>query len=79
MRVKVGDYVRVRDGVHDESMDSDRRGLVVEMVPQHGWETTNKLGLPDQALVMFKNGAFLKFHETQLEVLGDFTHKMLNE
>ena len=61
---EIGDYVRVKDGVHDDSMDESRKGLVIEhIVPRSSC-------LHDQFLVMFPNKAFLKFHVSQLEVLN---------
>jgi|TARA_R110001583_G_scaffold46283_1_gene145344 hypothetical protein len=56
--MKVGDYVYVKDGTHDERMPKGRRdGLVVELVGKR----------KDQAIVMFSNKAFLKFHLMFLE------------
>jgi ribosomal protein L21E len=55
--MKQGDYVVVNPGVHDEAMPAERRdGLIVEIVGKR----------KDQAIVMFHNGSFLKFHKTQL-------------
>jgi hypothetical protein len=55
--VKVGDYVYIKQGVHDDRMPSNRRDcLILEIVGQK----------KDQALVMFSNKAFLKFHVSQL-------------
>ena len=62
--MKTGDYVFVNLGVHDEEMPHERRdGLVVEMVGSR----------KDLAIVMFHNGAFLKFHESQLTLLVKIT------
>jgi hypothetical protein len=59
--VITGDYVTVKEDVHDESMPPTRRdGLIVQMVGK------------DQAIVMFHNGAFLKFHTSQLTSLVKF-------
>ena len=63
-----GDCVYVKPGVHDERMPDERHGLIVEMVGQHGWNTPNKLGLPDQVLVLFSNNQVLKFHKSQLKI-----------
>ena len=60
---EVGDYVHVKDGVHDDSMGESRKGLVVEYIRPRASR------LPDQFLVMFPNKNFLKFHASQLEVL----------
>jgi len=67
--VKPGDCVHIRPGVHDDRMPEERHGLIVEMVGQYGWNTTNKLGLPDQLLVLFSNNQVLKFHKSQLELM----------
>jgi len=57
--MKVGDYVRINEGVHDEKMPKERRdGMIVEVV-----------GNNDQAYVMFNNNVFLKFHKSQLTIL----------
>ena len=59
--MKVGDYVEVTLGVHDPAMPSKRRdGLDVELLGKY-----TRAG-QDQALIMFSNGAFLKFHVSQL-------------
>ena len=57
----VGDYVYVKEGVHDASMGDSRKGLIVEHIKPRASR------LPDQFLVMFPNKAFLKFHVSQLE------------
>lgn len=58
--MKVGDYVRVNEGVHDENMPKERRdGMIVEVVGNDN----------DQAYVMFNNNVFLKFHKSQLTIL----------
>ncbi|MBC8408834.1 MAG: hypothetical protein H8E12_08970 [Rhodobacteraceae bacterium] len=65
--MKVGDYIQVRPGVHDESMPAKRRdGLIVELLGQTGWNRD-----PDQVLIMFSNGVFLKFHMSQIEVISE--------
>lgn len=56
--MKVGDYVYVKEGTHDIQMPKDRRdGLIVELVGKR----------KDQAIVMFSNKVFLKFHLMFLE------------
>lgn len=63
-KIRVGDYVYINDNVHDSSMPPGRRdGLIVEILGQYGWNRD-----PDQVVVMFSNGAFLKFHESQVTV-----------
>ena len=57
--VKVGCYVIVKEGVHDENMPPLRRdGLVVGQIGQDQWQ------------VLFSNAKALKFHGSQLEVLS---------
>ena len=72
--MKLGDYVYVKPGVHDESMPDDRSGLVVELLDTWGWDRGCS-----QVLVMFSNSAFLKFHKSQLEVLGSYHTKLALE
>ena len=63
--MKPGDLVEVKLGVWDDSMPKDRRdGLVVEVLPK-----STVFKEPDQAIVMFSNGSFLKFHISQLNYL----------
>ena len=58
--MKVGDYARIKPGVHDDRMPKDRRdGMIVEIVGSR----------KDQAIVMFSNSKFLKFHKSQIETL----------
>jgi|TARA_R110001583_G_scaffold5598_11_gene30110 hypothetical protein len=65
--MKVGDYVNILPGVHDESMPNGRRdGLIVEFVEFA--HKTHPHGR-DQVIVMFSNGAFLKFHKSQIRII----------
>tara|TARA_Y100001970_G_scaffold293783_1_gene443162 strand:+ start:653 stop:901 length:249 start_codon:yes stop_codon:yes gene_type:complete len=67
VHMKPGDYVVVVNNVHDEQMPKDRRdGIVLELM-----SGSRSYGLkhPDQAMVLFSNGAMLKFHVSQLSVL----------
>ena len=58
--MKVGDYVEIVPIVHDVRMPENRRdGLIVELIGER----------KDQAIVMFSNGVFLKFHTTQIKTL----------
>lgn len=59
--MKVGDYVSVKNNTHDEAMPPGRRdGLVVEIIGKR----------KDQAIVMFSNQAFIKFHVMFLEKIN---------
>ncbi len=67
--MRAGDYVLVIDGVWDSAMPDNRPdGLVLEVF---GPETKFGLKAPDQATVLFSNGAMLKFHISQLEVISE--------
>lgn len=60
-KLNPGDYVQIKKGIHDEQMplDGRRDGLVVELLGHR----------KDQAVIMFHNNAFLKFHTSQLTLL----------
>lgn len=61
-KFNVGDYVMLaHKNVWDDQLPQDGRrdGLVVEITGDR----------KDQCLVMFHNGAFLKFHKSQLKML----------
>ena len=63
--MKPGDLVEVKTGVWDDSMPDNRRdGMIVEVFSNYLHPSQ-----PDQAVVMFSNGAFLKFHKSQLNFL----------
>jgi len=65
--MKPGDYVVVNEGVWDTSMPDGRPdGIVLEML---GPESKFGLKVPDQARVLFSNGAILKFHKSQLTIV----------
>ena len=59
--MKLGDYVEIVPGVHDPNMPSDGRrdGLIIEVIGKNN----------DQAIVMFSNKSFLKFHKSQIRIL----------
>lgn len=57
--VRIGCYVVIKSGVHDDDIPENRRdGLVVGQVGRDQWQ------------VLFSNAKALKFHESQLEVLS---------
>lgn len=59
-KIEQGDYVMIKEGVHDENLPFNRRdGLVTEVVGDKN----------DQIIVMFHNLQFLKFHKSQVTVL----------
>lgn len=66
--MKTGDYVQIVPGIHDQSMPSDgsKNGLVVEVVGPHH----------DQAVVMFHNGAILKFHKSQILICKSLSNRL---
>ena len=58
--VKVGCYVQVKEGIHDNDLPHMRRdGLIVSQVGDDQWQ------------VLFSNAKALKFHTSQLEVLSE--------
>ena len=59
-----GDYVEICTGIWDEKMplDGRRDGLVVEVLG----------AMKDQAVIMFHNQEFLKFHKSQLILIEKF-------
>jgi hypothetical protein len=58
-KIKTGDYIEIKPGVHDDRMPFSRRdGLVVEIIGPRR----------DQVVIMFCNGEFLKFHESQIQM-----------
>jgi hypothetical protein len=60
--MKPGDYVEINPGVHDDAMPKLRRdGLIVEIVGEKS----------DQAIIMFHNHSFLKFHISQISKLSN--------
>jgi|MDTB01.3.fsa_nt_gb hypothetical protein len=59
--MKVGDYIVIQQGVHDERIPKDRRdGLVLEIAGKK----------KDQMFILFSNGEILKFHITQIQNLS---------
>jgi hypothetical protein len=61
--IKAGDYVMVNTGVWDSTMPDGRPdALVVELVGPK----------KDQAILMFSNQNFLKFHLSQLTLLEKY-------
>ena len=58
-----GDYVMIKNNVHDSSMPPNRRDAIV--LETFGPDYKN----PDQVTVLFCNGAMLKFHKSQLTLL----------
>jgi len=70
---KVGDFVRVKDGTHNEDMPPSRMGHIVD--PIIGSRLYNDKGVTvmptDQYNVYLTNGNTLKFHEMFLELVED--------
>ena len=64
--MKVGDYVRVNEMVHDAQLPESKAGLVVEL-----YSNPLNANLKDVAIIMFDNGEFLKFHISSLELLNN--------
>jgi len=68
--LKLGDYVEIRPGVHDDRMPVDcRSGLIVELINHDRGCFGSDY---DQAMVMFHNGKILKFHKSQIKICNRF-------
>ncbi len=59
--MKIGDLVKIWEGVHDPAMPANRLGLIIDISTAH----------PDQMFILFDNGSVLKFHESQLLIVSD--------
>jgi hypothetical protein len=70
---KVGDFVRVKDGTHNEDMPASRMGHIQGYA--NGSRLYNNKGVTviprDQYNVYMTNGKTLKFHEMFLELVED--------
>ena len=67
-KVKLGDYVEILPGVHDDAMPTRcRDGLIVDLIDHD----CGRFGSDyDQAMVMFHNGKILKFHKSQIRIIS---------
>ena len=59
---KIGDLVKVKEGTSDARMPDSRLGLIISYAKWPGGESHT-----DVFLVLFTNGASLRFHEMWLE------------
>ena len=70
---KVGDFVRIKDGTHNEDMPASRMGHIAGYA--NGSRLYNDKGVTvtptDQYNVYLTNGNTLKFHEMFLELVED--------
>ena len=70
---KVGDFVRVKDGTHQEGMPTSRMGHIRGYA--NGSRLYNDKGVTvqptDQYNVYMTNGVTLKFHEMFLELVDE--------
>jgi hypothetical protein len=60
---KIGDLVKVKEGTSDARMPDSRLGLILSYAKWPGYDFSH----PDVFLVLFTNGACLRFHEMWLE------------
>lgn len=63
--VKVGDLVRIKEGVDDPDLPPSRIGLISETTFSR--DTTDV----DMAIVLFANGVALRFHKYFLEIIEE--------
>jgi len=70
---KVGDFVRVKDGTHNEDMPASRMGHIVDHAgASRLYNDKGVTVIPrDQYNVFMTNGNTLKFHEMFLELVED--------
>jgi hypothetical protein len=69
----IGDFVRVKEGTHQEDMPASRMGHIQSYA--NGTRLYNNQGVTvshrDQYYVYMTNGTTLKFHEMFLELVDD--------
>jgi hypothetical protein len=70
---KIGDFVRVKDGTHQEDMPATRMGHVVDYAgASRLYNDKGVTVMPrDQYYVYMTNGTTLKFHEMFLELVDE--------
>jgi hypothetical protein len=64
---KVGDFVRVREGVHDPGMPASRMGHLIAPFETVVHYAESKKERTDVWILMMANGTELKFHKMHLE------------
>jgi len=65
--MKVGDCIKIKEGVSLAGMPVDKRdGLVIELIGQDGWNRDDGF-----VLIMFPNHWLAKFHTSQIEVVNE--------
>ena len=67
MTFETGDFVRVKDTVHDESMPPSRMGHLVNRVTALPHYTARLDETTRVWMILMTNGNMLKFHEMYLE------------
>jgi hypothetical protein len=70
---KIGDFVRVKDGTHQEEIPATRMGHIVDYAgASRLYNDKGVTVMPrDQYKVYMTNGKTLKFHEMFLELVED--------
>jgi len=69
MSLKRGDFVKIRDGVHDPSMPTSRMGHLIEPVQSLVHYNNKALEQTDVWIILMTNGSKLKFHKMYLELI----------
>jgi len=67
MIFKVGDFVRVREGVHDDAMPTSRMGHLIAPYETIVHYAETKKERTDVWILLMTNGTKLKFHKMHLE------------
>ena len=66
--VKVGDLVRIKEGVDDPDLPTSRVGLISEITFSRVF---GEGGEVEMAIVLFSSGVTLRFHKYFLEVIEE--------
>tara|TARA_Y100001938_G_C8084266_1_gene430973 strand:- start:2182 stop:2403 length:222 start_codon:yes stop_codon:yes gene_type:complete len=63
-----GDFVRIKEGTHDERMPTSRMGHLIERnITIQYWGKDKDKRQPKQWKVLMTNGVVLRFHEMFME------------
>ena len=75
MTFKRGDFVKIRDGVHDPAMPASRMGHLIEPVKSTVHYNSREPEQTDVWIIMMTNGHRLKFHQMYLEYVENAENK----
>ena len=66
---KVGDFVRIKEGVHDASMPASRMGHLIAPVSAVVHYAATKKEPTNVWILLMTNGTKLRFHQMHLELM----------